>query len=218
MSSSLAQAVSRSDEALRQRVRAAITHLQNRSLAEHRDSDVVARLARLRRAVTAEPGSIPDVWADTVGVVQDEPDLIRYERDDRPSDYERAAHEAITLYALHQQSKSTAVHRDGISLGAAARRLAQATGREDAVRARFHAVAAAETAAGVRHHLRALVTMLRSEGIQLDYARLAVDLRQLHGRVGADRVRLRWGRDFHRAPTDDTGSLSTSTLSDDDHH
>lgn len=152
--------------------------------------------------MTSAPGSDPDVWEDTVGAL---PEALSQgtHAEDGPTDYERAAHEAITLYALHQQSKTTAVHRQDISLGSAARRLVRATGREDAIRSRFQAVATAGSASGLFHHLRALITMLRSEGIPLDYGQLAIDLRRLHHGGRADQVRLRWGRDFHRATNED---------------
>ena len=209
------------DELLRKAVITTVTELQRRATGAHHntgahhDTGVTARLARLRRAVTVEPGSEPLVWADTLGALPEE--LVPTGRwaDDTPTHYERAAHEAITLYALHQQSKSTAAHVPGISLGAAARRLAKATGRDDAIRTRFQAVATAGTASGVSHHLRALITLLRAEDIPLDYGRLAVDLRHLHGGAG-DRVRLRWGRDFHRAATDEPDTPTDRTQAETD--
>lgn len=198
------------DDQLRKSVLGVVANLQGRLFAESRDATTLARLARLRRAVTSAPGSDPDVWADTVGAL---PERLSHgsHAENEPTDYERAAHEAITLYALHQQSQSTAVHRQDISLGSAARRLVRATGRDDAIRSRFQAIATAESATGVLYHLRALVTLLRSEGIPLDYAQLAVDLRQLHEGTRADQVRLRWGRDFHRA----TKEEPKASISDD---
>jgi CRISPR system Cascade subunit CasB len=186
------------DDQLRKAVLEVVAGLQRRLFSEPHDAYVLARLAKLRRAVTSAPGSDPDVWADTIGAL---PERLSQgaQAENEPTHFERAAHEAITLYALHQQSRTTAVHRQDISLGSAARRLARATGRDDAIRSRFQAVATAGSAAAVLHHLRALITLLRSESIQLDYAQLAVDLRQLHEGTRADQVRLRWGRDFHRA-------------------
>jgi CRISPR system Cascade subunit CasB len=186
------------DDQLRKAVLDVVAGLQRRLFAEPRDAYVLARLAKLRRAVTSAPGSDPDVWAETIGALPERLSQCAH-AENGPTDFERAAHEAITLYALHQQSTTTATHRLGVSLGAAARRLARATGRDDAIRSRFQAVATASSAAAVLHHLRALITLLRSESIQLDYAQLAVDLRQLHEGTRADQVRLRWGRDFHRS-------------------
>lgn len=196
MTAGLAPIQNSPDEQLRAAVLAVVSKLQRRQLARHRDSDAVARLARLRHAVTSAPGSVPDVWLDTVGAL---PEGLY--GNDGTSSYECAAHEAITLYALHQQSLAIPAHSFGITLGSAARRLAKATNREDAVRGRFHAIALAQTVGGVQHHLRAFVMLLRSEKIPLDYGQLAVDVRQIHGGRGADRVRLRWGRDFYRAET-----------------
>jgi CRISPR system Cascade subunit CasB len=186
------------DDQLRKAVLDVVAGLQRRLFAEPRDAYVLARLAKLRRAVTSAPGSDPDVWAETIGALPERLSQGAH-AENGPTDCERAAHEAITLYALHQQSRTTAVHRQDISLGSAAHRLARATGRDDAIRTRFQAVATAGSAAALLHHLRAFITLLRSESIPLDYGQLAVDLRQLHEGTRADQVRLRWGRDFHRA-------------------
>ncbi|AGB27117.1 CRISPR-associated protein, Cse2 family (plasmid) [Mycobacterium sp. JS623] len=190
------------DDQLRTAVLRVVADLQRRYFSNPRDTYVAARLAKLRRAGPSAPGSDPDVWADTIGAL---PERLCQgtHTENEPTDFERAAHEAITLYALHQQSRSTGVHRRGISLGCAVRRLARATGRDEAIRRRFQVVATAGTSAAVVHHLRALIMLMRSENIPLDYAQLAVDLRQLRDGSRADQVRLRWGRDFHRATTGD---------------
>ncbi len=153
------------------------------------------RLARLRRAVKDTPGRNPDVWEDTIGAV---PETLWGTGDD-PSSWEWAAHVAITLFAVHAQGGRIAQRR-GISLGSAARRLVEE--RDSAsLKTRFQAVAVALTPVSLRHHLLALVTLLRDADIALDYAQLAVDLRDLNATPAAgDRVRLMWGRDYHRKP------------------
>jgi len=166
-----------------------------------RYSDVAARLARLRRAVNAEPGSVPDVWADTIGVLPEG----RFGSENGPSQWERAAHTAITLFAIHAQGKTTAIHRRGPSLGAAVRRFdgARSNGEISPVFRRFQALATSASEAELNHHLRAMITLLRSEGTQLDYGLLAVDLHGLSSPMTEDRVRLRWGRDYHRTAVTD---------------
>ena len=73
----------------------------------------------------------------------------------------------------------------------------------------------AETFLEVVHHARGLITQLRSHGIPLDYGMFTEDLVYLQTR-GADRVRLRWGRDFYRIPKqsehidDDTPAAETA--------
>lgn len=189
-------------------VAARVTELQNKSTDEaKRYSDVSGRLARLRRAINAEPGSEPAIWSDTIGSLPEE----LWSPRDEPSSWERAAHSAVTLFALHDQGSATAVHRRGISLGAAVRRLAGARsaerGNQDhAVFRRFQALATASSGDELNYHLRSMVTLMRGEGIQLDYGQLALDIHDLASPRSADRVRLRWGRDYHRTTSDPDAS------------
>jgi CRISPR system Cascade subunit CasB len=163
------------------------------------------RLARLRRAVKDTPGRDPDVWEDTIGAV---PEKL-WGTDDDPSSWEWATHVALTLFAVHSQGGRTA-HRRGVSLGAGARRLVDARD-SGSMLSRFQAVAIAPTSASLRHHLRALVTLLRDGDIALDYAQLAVDLRDLNASPAtADPVRLRWGRDYHRKSSNPDDNPTTS--------
>lgn len=192
------------DEAVAKRV----IELQNKSTDEAtRYPDVAGRLARLRRGINAEPGSEPAIWADTIGALPE--DL--WSSTDEPSSWEWAAHSAITLFALHAQGSTTAVHRHGTSLGAAVRRLAGARsaerGKQDpAVFRRFQTLATASSGEELNYHLRSMITLMRGEGIQLDYGQLAVDIHDLASPRSADRVRLRWGRDYHRTTSDPDAS------------
>ena len=185
-----------------------VSDLQRRAGGEYGHfADVAARLARLRRAVRAVPGSAPEVWDDTIGLLPDE--LVGTSPD--PSLWESAAHTAMTLYAVHAQGGG-GVHRRGVSLGLAVRRLAQersgGAGPDGPVFKRFQALVAATGAESQSNHLRSIVTLLRGAGVELDYARLAVDLRDLADRRSADRVRLAWGRDFHRGDRPATDAVA----------
>lgn len=194
------------EEALRRAVTTKVRELQDRTLDQQtRHADVAGRLARLRRAVGAEPGSVPEVWADTIGSLPEE----LWGRGDEPSRYERAAHIAITHFAVHAQSARVAVHHSDISLGSAVRRLAGARtgerGKDDpAIFRRFQALATASSRAELNHHLRSLIKLLRSETVQLDYGLLAVDLAGIEIPARANRIRLRWGRDYHRVTQSDS--------------
>lgn len=173
-----------------------IAPLQERYLAN--TSAGVADLAALRRAVAEEPGSDPRVWALTVADVAVGADLA-----DDPTDEERAVHAAMTLYAVHQQSQRERMHRPGWGLGRAVRLLGQQVGNEDAVRRRFEALGTAAAFAELMEHSRGLVRQLRSQAVALDYGQLADDLIALQSPTRGGAVRLRWGRDYHRArPTD----------------
>ena len=131
-----------------------------------------------------------------------------------------AAFAAITLYAVHQQSRrETSLHRDGYSFGRSARLLAKHSNTREAVRARFAAVGTATSWDETLHHARGLVQQFRQYSIPLDYGQFARDLFDLQQPTTADRVRLRWGRDFFRArhvEDDDTTPDGTETALSDD--
>lgn len=159
------------------------------------ESSGVADLAALRRAAAAAPGSDPRVWELTVAGLD-----VPADATDEPTAQERAAHAALTLYAIHQQSQSAPMHRAGYGLGRSVRaQVSPDRSNEKAVRRRFEALGTASTFPELMEHARGLVRQLRSDGIPLDYGRLAEDLLALQAPATAARVRLRWGRDYHRA-------------------
>jgi CRISPR system Cascade subunit CasB len=166
-----------------------------------------ADLAKLRRALGKPAGSVPEVWEYTVAAV---PDSLRWDRDE-PSRAEQAAHAALTLFAMHQQSMPVAAHVAGVSLGRAVGLLA-AGGEQsaDAVTRRFMAVATATSMDEALVHIRGLVAQLRSAHLSVDYARLADDLLDLLNPARAERVRLAWGRDFYRIRPISTGNPETA--------
>jgi CRISPR system Cascade subunit CasB len=160
-----------------------------------RRPDALAALARLRRGVGKPVGAIPELWRYTLAglpVERDNPG-------EDPTFGEQAAYTAMTLFAVHQQSRTQEMHQPGQSLGAAARQLRTRAASADAVRRRFEALGTAESFDEVVHHARGLITQLRGHAIPLDYGQFASDLFYLQTR-GRDRVRLRWGRDFYRIP------------------
>jgi len=170
-------------------------------------ASAVSALARLRQGVGRAPGADLELLgfafqplrstasgASGDGALYDLLDLSS----DEISPEERAAYAAITLFALHQQSRRDApMHRRGHSFGQAARLLGQRNGASDAVRRRFTALGTATTWEESVHHARALIQQFRQHRVQLDYGGFARDLLDLHGPF-ADRVRARWGRDYFR--------------------
>jgi CRISPR system Cascade subunit CasB len=192
-------------QALQDHVTAQVTRLQAAYLGQ--SPAATATLAHLRGAVAAEAGSVPSVWDVTLAGL--DPRLVG--RGDDPSPAERAAHAALCLYAVHQQSQRTGMHQTGVGLGTAVRRLATRVGAESAVERRFHALGTSATVAEALHHARGLVGRLRAEQIPLDYGRFAVDLHDLQYPDRAGAVRLRWGRDFHRVRDERAGSPDTTT-------
>ncbi|CCH29291.1 type I-E CRISPR-associated protein Cse2/CasB [Actinosynnema sp. NPDC047251] len=170
--------------------------LTNRSAA-------VAGLARLRRGVGKPAGTVHEVLQYTVSDRFAGPDA-----GDEPTAGEKAAHVALTLFALHQQSQRTRMHQRGFGLGRSMRLLHPKEFEADVppVLRRFQALGTSESPEELVHHLRGVVQLLRANGIPLDYGALADDLVQWQRRGGASRVRLRWGRDFYRAPRDNGAS------------
>ncbi|MBQ0849465.1 type I-E CRISPR-associated protein Cse2/CasB [Streptomyces sp. BH-SS-21] len=190
----------------------------------------VAALARLRRGAGKKYEQVPDLWglADT-GPLHDKPhNGSRPLNEDELTRAEDAIHVALTLWALHQQSRRTAMHqrdrRDKpTGLGAAVRALMPKDEIAEPVRKRLVRAGTAPDLPSLAQRLRDLVLLLRGNDIALDYALLAEQLYRWQQPGGQDAVRRAWGRSFHayRAPDnepdpdlDDSGS-DASRLSDD---
>ncbi len=164
-----------------------------------------ADLAKLRRAAGKAPGSVAEVWELTLGGVPQFGSHVA----DEPSPNEWATHLALTLYSLHQRSKSLRMHQAGIGLGEAVRRLR--AGDDPAISRRFSMIATATELAEVSYHARSLIGQLREANVALDYGRLADQLVWLQIPSRAASVRLAWGREFYRTTTetaDTTGVTS----------
>ncbi|MEV6071896.1 type I-E CRISPR-associated protein Cse2/CasB [Nocardia sp. NPDC052001] len=172
-------------------------------------STAVATLARLRRGVGRPAGSLPELYEPTLGglpdILTDPSVLTAVEREGAATSWEQAAHDAITLYAWHQQSKRDRMHRHGAGFGAAMRLLGDRTSPE-AVRRRFHAVGTAGNHDARLILLRGLISQLRAHAIALDYGVFAHELRRLNDRTYAHEVLLTWGRDYHRSLDTDSNS------------
>ena len=160
-------------------------------------SSSVAAFAHLRANVNREPGIDGSIWEITVDGVPGHP------QSDEPTREELAVHTALTLFAVHQQGAGEEMHRGGVGLGQAVRRLDDIIGggsdeTVSPVRRRFNALVTAETLDELRNHLRGLVTQLRAKGIALDYGMLADDICQFQWPGQADSVRRRWARQYYR--------------------
>ncbi|WP_432066265.1 type I-E CRISPR-associated protein Cse2/CasB [Streptomyces sp. C10-9-1] len=163
----------------------------------------VAALARLRRGAGREARQLPDLWAliDT-GPLHETPDGARPLSESELVRAEDALHVALTLYALHQQSRSAGMHQADRpdrrrGLGAAVRRMMKPGEIDDPVHKRLVRAGTAPDLATLAQRLRGIVVLLRREGIELDYALLAGQLYTWQWPGGADVVRREWGRSFH---------------------
>ena len=121
---------------------------------------------------------------------------------------EDAAHVALGLFALHQQSHApSSMNQPGWGLGRACRSLKQRratkSSSEDGVARRFRAALSAESLTSLAVHLRGLVTLLRGEDIPLDFARLFWDLSAWRDPQRRDKVALRWARDYFQVTVEE---------------
>ncbi|WP_431901604.1 type I-E CRISPR-associated protein Cse2/CasB [Nonomuraea sp. bgisy101] len=186
-----------------------IIDLQKGYLADQ--SWAVALLARLRRGAGKLPQDVPDLWGMT-GT-----DRL-YEHDLSEADMvraETALFVTVTLYALHQQSRTDkGMHRRNIELGEAVRRLMPRGEIDEPIRRRFVRVGTAGTRQTLAHRLREIVSLLRGESISLDYARLAGQLYQAQHPDGMRQVRQSWGRSFHAYRPPASSSTGDTTPGD----
>ncbi|MFI6646324.1 type I-E CRISPR-associated protein Cse2/CasB [Streptomyces sp. NPDC050529] len=189
------------------------------------ESNAVAALARLRRGAGQEAGRLPDLWnlVDTSPLHEpfkgarelSEQELVRAEE---------ALHAALTLWALHQQSRRDArMHQldsrgKPRGVGAAVRRMMKPGEIDEPLRKRLVRVGSAQDLPTLAQRLRDIVLLLRREQLPLDYALLAGQLYEWQRPGGPDDVRREWGRSFHAwhdgGGKGEDGSGSSETLRD----
>lgn len=161
------------------------------------ESAARASLAKLRRGIGRLPGSMPELWNETL---EGMPESLMG-RGNGPSRSEWAVHTALTLFALHQQGKDLKkqpMSSEGVRLGTAIRKLIQNEEDEPRIKRRFDAAVTADSLAEFAHHLRGLIQLMKAVDILLDYPSLARDLFSFQFPDYRDAVRLQWGRDFYR--------------------
>ena len=170
----------------------------SRILFASSESEARASLANLRRGIGRTPGELPELWGDFLLGMPEE----LYGKGNVVSHAEWAVYISLTLFALHQQGKdrkNMPMHKNGISLGKATNCLIK---DEDSDRTRiarrFYSAATAKDMTELAYHLRGLVTLLRTDGIPLDYVMLACDLYSFRDPDKREKVLLRWGEDFCR--------------------
>lgn len=149
-------------------------------------------LAALRRGAGRDAGDVPQMWRYYTTLQQD----------GRRSWRLAAEHAALTLYAVHQQSKAKPMHVSGIGLGTAMRAL-RLNGKfsQDAVDRRFAAAATATSFDEICLHLRGLITQLRTIDQPLDYTRLYHDLVRWQRPEEIASVRRAWGSRYFATST-----------------
>lgn len=174
--------------------------------------DAVAALARIRRGAGRPANTLPDLWGLTgterlFGYGLDEKEITRAEN---------AVHIAVTLWALHQQSRRDAnMHvSDGPQFGSAVRKLMPGAEIDEAIRKRFVRAGTATSLDVLSQRLRDLVLLLRQAALPLDYGLLADQLYQWQEPGGQTLVHRAWGRSFHAFRPAEAGSAANPTSTD----
>ncbi len=169
-----------------------------RQLTEsNKESAARATLAKLRRGIGMNPGSMPELWDVTLNGLPEK--LTR--KAGVPTYGEWAVHTALTFYALHQQGKDLKVNcmsKEGEALGVSLRKLINSEDDEKRTKRRFDAAATSDSLGEFVYHLRGLIQILKSKDIPLDYPGLTEDLYLFQFPEARASIRLRWGRDFYR--------------------
>jgi len=170
----------------------------NSFVSSSNESAVRAMLAQLRRSAGKHPSANPAVWEATFKNLPNE----LYGSGSELSYAEVAIHMALTLFAIHQQSKdlkSQLMHEDGISIGKALGLLIKAKGKDsyESIKKRFDRIVTADSLNELSNHLRSIVKLLRSDGITLDYKMLSMQLYNYQYEDNREAIRLSWARDFY---------------------
>ncbi|MBQ1028914.1 type I-E CRISPR-associated protein Cse2/CasB [Micromonospora sp. C97] len=180
-----------------------IANLQARLLSDASQPEAVSALARLRRGIGRAPGF--DFTLERYLQVPEHLLGYRPADDAEAADTEHAVHDAVTLYALHQQSRRERMHVNGRGLGLAMAELVRKSNGPEGVRRRFAALGTATTYQESIYHLRSLTTMLREHQVPVDYGLLADDLYTLRQPGGRTQIQSIWGREsFRSQPSTDT--------------
>ncbi|EDY51267.1 conserved hypothetical protein [Streptomyces clavuligerus] len=154
---------------------------------EHTGGPPGEDLAALRAGLGKPAGTVPSLWQHYTS-----------RTDGRPTPELEAEHGALSLYGLHQQSRRRPMHRPGVGLGEALRRLRQSGGvSADALDRRTAAAVNATSVPALLYRLRGLIPQLRSAAIPLDYDQLLRDLRNWAHPESRQRVRRTWGLAYH---------------------
>ena len=182
--------------------------LQGRYCSKNRKETLArAQVAALRKGASRSPGELPEIWELTRVEVPDG-------AGDAPTWEEIAVHTAMTLYAVHQQSRTEPMFRPSVGLGSAAHDLVGRDEENPSARARFNALVTSTTVAELRHHLRGFVSLLRARGIALDHAMLADDIVGFQRPGGAKKVRLNWARQYYSLPAESLPATAPASDAD----
>lgn len=154
-------------------------------------------LAAFRAGLGRLAGTVPALWPYYTTPIDD-----RLARQGKVSRELEAEHAALALYGLHQQSRPEPMHRSGVRLGQALRRLHKQSDQDkgfsrEAVDRRVNAAASATQVSAFLTHLRGLISQLRTVSAPLDYDLLLRDIRAWRRHDTRQFARRRLGLDYY---------------------
>ncbi len=182
-----------SDE--RNKVYSYVSKQINTLISQKETSGGKTQLANLRRGVGKVPGELPELW----GMFLNDLDEDLLSTSGKPTYAEWAIYLSLTMFALHQQGNSESILAEGKSMGKATAELMNENTDEERKRVlrRFGPVVTAKDVYELSYHLRSLIQLMKSNGITLDYVRLAVDIYDFQYDNIRKKVQLKWGQDFY---------------------
>ena len=152
-------------------------------------------MAKIRRGMGRAAGDVPEMWPYYQVVIPDHAAAAGTRRTPELD----AEHAALTLFAVHQQSQSTPMHKDKEHIGTALLKLRgskQFAANPQALDERVNAAATASSVTELVHHLKGLVTLLRGQQLPFDYTLLVHDLADWRWASSRTRIRRQWGAHY----------------------
>lgn len=178
----------------------------NYLLAISNEGEGKAQLAALRRGIGQTPGEFPEIFGI---LLQDMPEEFMSEGE-KVSKEEWACYIALTLFALHQQGndgKTASMNTDKkVSVGLAMNDYVMSSNDSNArsrMAVKLQTLASSKDMNEFSYHLRAVIKLLKTKGIQLNYSMLAADLYEFQFQENKANIFLKWGQDFYRSKKSD---------------
>lgn len=160
-----------------------------------------AYLSNLRKGIGHIPGEMPEL----MGILLTDMPEEFMSKGRRATKEEWACYTALTLFAMHQQGNDLKAHPmntdEGISIGTAMREFVlqgKDSNAMERMAVKLQALGSSKDINELSYHLKSIIHLLKSDGIQLNYPELAVDIYEYQFQERLPEVRLRWGQDFYR--------------------
>ncbi len=159
-------------------------------------------LAKLRRGVGHRPEELPELYGL---ILKDMPDVF-WNSNGKITKTEWSCYIALTLFAWHQQGrdlKTQCMHvsKKHESIGKAMRTMVTAnkdSNAEDRMQKKLQILITSKDITEFAYHLKNIITLMRSEGIGINYSELAKDIYSFQYEDSRNQVSLKWGQDFYR--------------------